>query len=52
VFDLEVEVQMARRPASALLLPGDAALRFTYGDGRVRVRVPRLETYALVVIEP
>ncbi len=52
MFDLQVDVQVARRPASALLLPGDAALGFAYGDGRVRVRAPRLDTYALVAIQP
>ena len=51
VFDLAVEVRLASRPARALLVPGDAALGFEHEGGRVRVRIPRLDTHALVVIE-
>lgn len=50
LYDLTLSVKSERRPESVRLVPSGDRLEYTYEDGTVKVRIPKLELHAMVEI--
>ena len=52
VGPLEVTIRMARKPAAITLEPGAHRLDYSYGDGQVRLTVPRVDIHEIIAVQP
>ncbi|HJZ45671.1 MAG TPA: alpha-L-fucosidase [Roseiflexaceae bacterium] len=51
LHDVTLSVRAARRPQSVRLVPDDQPLEWEWQDGYVRLRLPRVDGYAIVRLE-
>ena len=50
VLDLELSVELPKKPAKLILQPEGKALPFTYRDGRAYVSVPRIDIHSVIEV--
>ena len=48
---LEVTIRHPRRPKQVLMQPGGRALEWDYGDGAIRLTLPKVQIHCAVVVE-
>ncbi len=51
VGPLDVTIRQAARPAKVTLEPAGVTLPFEYGDGEIRLTVPRVEIHEIIVVD-
>ena len=50
VHDVVVRLRCAQRPQSVTIVPEEPEIDWSYADGRVTVRVPRVDIHSVVVV--
>ena len=50
VLDIELSIELPRKPAKLILQPEGKALSFTYQDGRAYVSVPRVDIHSILEV--
>ena len=51
LFDVALSLRLSRAPKQVCLAPQKTALDWNHDQGRVRVRIPRIEGHAMIVFE-